>query len=591
MAVAGAEIFWDAGRLLADRASSSRVVYTAVRRDGDLGSPLGRTDFTAANVDVLAGFLEDVQNENAALIEFIRGTGRNWKLGDINRSTPVIVGPPARDAGYMGEGYAEFKETHRDRAKVIYVGANDGMLHCFDALTGEELWGYIPYNLLPKLKEMYPVDPANNARFFLPSQTGYVDATPAVADVRYSGAWHTVLICGQGPGTGAAIAGGLNYYWALDVTVPDNPQPLWEITHRDGTTGELTMGETRSTPAIGRINDGGVARWVAFTGSGYDNDGSSTVTCGTYLYVIDVETGTFLAAWPAETDVDTSALAEADRYTNISPAIVASPAAVDNTNDGYIDLVYTADLDGRIYRLDTSDTNIAEWTFTSIYEDHLNYPIVTKPAVWLNPYEATPTPPRIYFGTGGHDRNLGDYNPNTDELSTRTFSFVGLIDNGTDTATIEWYMGDPALLGGLATTRDTGDLGAGFKVWADPVVADMILYFSTLSGSIESANPCANLAGGGGHLYARYIRQSSAIPVGGTAFRATEGTPPEYLQLISKARQAVTVGEAGYDETARVNRREIYVQQYDSTIQQLVQPIGSLLRIRSWREVYRVIWD
>jgi hypothetical protein len=152
-------------------------------------------------------------------------------------------------------------------------------------------------------------------------------------------------------------------------------------------------------------------------------------------------------------------------------------------------------------------------------------------------------------------------------------------------------MGDPALLGGLATTRDTGDLGAGFKVWADPVVADMILYFSTLSGSIESANPCANLAGGGGHLYARYIRQSSAIPVGGTAFRATEGTPPEYLQLISKARQAVTVGEAGYDETARVNRREIYVQQYDSTIQQLVQPIGSLLRIRSWREVYRVIWD
>jgi hypothetical protein len=153
---------------------------------------------------------------------------------------------------------------------------------------------------------------------------------------------------------------------------------------------------------------------------------------------------------------------------------------------------------------------------------------------------------------------------------------------------VEWYLGDPALLGGLPDTRDVGDLGLGSRVWADPVIADLIIYFSTLVGSIESANPCVNL-GEGGHLYARYIRMSSAIPVGGTAFRATEGTPPEYLQLMSKARQAVTVGEAAYDETSQVNRREVYVQEYDSTIQQLVQPIGTMLRIRSWREVYRII--
>ncbi|MBN2266665.1 MAG: hypothetical protein JW775_12720, partial [Candidatus Aminicenantes bacterium] len=246
---------------------------------------------------------------------------------------------------------------------------------------------------------------------------------------------------------------------------------------------------------------------------------------------------------------------------------------------------------GRVYRLNAYDMNLANWTLTTIYEDYLNYPISTKPAVWLNPYESTPMDPRVYVGTGGHDRNLGTYSPGTDELASRTFSFVCVIDRQTDPWSldwVEWYIGDPDLLGGLPERMDTGDLGVGYKTWADPVIADMIVYFSTLSGSIEAANPCTNL-GEGGHLYGRFVRQASSIPVGGTAFRASEGTPPEYLQLQSKARQAVTVGEAAYDDTNMTNKRDVYVQEYNSTIQQLVQPIGSQLRIKSWREVYRVI--
>jgi len=185
--------------------------------------------------------------------------------------------------------------------------------------------------------------------------------------------------------------------------------------------------------------------------------------------------------------------------------------------------------------------------------------------------------PRIYFGTGGDEGARAD----------RDYSFVGIIDSGANTATIEWYIGNPAVLN-LAASYDVGDLGAGSKVWADPVIADQVVYFSTLRGSIEAVNPCANL-GEAGRLYARYIRQTSAIPVGGTAFRTTEQTPPEYLQLVSKARRAVTVGEASR-VAGRVNKREIYVQEYDSTLEMLEQPIGSLLRIKSWREIYRIIW-
>jgi hypothetical protein len=593
LAVQGTSVFWDAGQLLAVRTAASRVVYTAVRAGYDLANPLVRTDFTAANVGVLGGLLNDPLADNVGLINFIRGTGRTWKLGGINRSSPTIVGPPSKDPQLMGDGYLEFKQALANRTKVIYVGSNDGMLHCFNALTGAELWGFIPYNLLPRLQEMYQVDATTGARYYWPSPIGYVDATPAVADVKIAGTWRTVLVCGQGPGSGSSIAGGLNYYWAVDVTDPANPEPMWEITHTDEVSGYRTMGETRSTPDIGQVRLGGTPLWAAFMGSGYDNDPSSPIA-GTFVYAVSIGTGEYLSAFPVAAEVDTSVLSGAKAaysYTNIAPAVVASPTAVDNDLDGFVNFVYIADLDGRVYRFDVSGNALSDWTASIIYEDYLNYPIATKPAVWMNPSESTPKHPHVYFGTGGHDRNLGDYNPNTDELGTRTFSFVSVVDQLTGPWTndwVEWYLGDPALLGGLAEDKDAGDLGVGSRVWADPIIADLIIYFSTLLGSIESANPCVNL-GEGGHLYARFIQRSSAIPVGGTAFRATEGTPPEYLQLMSKARQAVTIGEAAYDETSQVNRREVYVQEYDSTIQQLVQPIGTMLRIRSWREVYRII--
>jgi hypothetical protein len=572
--VTGADIFWDAGQMLDDRHPDSRTIYTATRANGTLTNPLIRQDFTRSNVAALAFFLQDVNNDNAGLIDFVRGKDRYWKMGDVNHSTPVVAGPPSEDPVYMGAGYAEFTQAYAGRQKVLYVGANDGMLHCFDTATGEELWGFIPYNLLRKLQSMYAVDAANNTRYF--AHDVYVDGTPAVADVQINGAWRTVLVTGQGPGTGSSLAGGLNYYWALDVTDPTNPIPLWEFTHKDAQS-RPTMGETWSIPAIGKVNHSGTARWVAFMGSGYDND--ATYDVGRRFYVARLDTGAVIRVTSAVSQVATNSFSGAKqpyRYTNIVATIPCSPTLIDTDSNGFVNSVYVGDLDGRLYRMDVTGTNPSGWNLTAIYTDYLNYPIITKPAVWLDPYDGSPVP-RIYFGTGGDEGARAD----------RDYSFVGIIDNGGNTATIEWYMGIPAVLN-LAASYDVGDLGAGSKVWADPVIADQVVYFSTLRGSIEAINPCANL-GEAGRLYARYIRQTSAIPVGGTAFRTTEQTPPEYLQLVSKARRAVTVGEASR-VAGRVNKREIYVQEYDSTIEMLEQPIGSLLRIKSWREIYRIIW-
>ena len=563
--VAGVTIEWDAGELLDTRAAGTRTIYTAL--PGVSG--MGRTDFTSANVAALGPILQDVNNDNAGLIDFVRGEGRYWKLGDINHSQLIVVGPPDGSQGSMGAGYDAFLTANQNRRKVVYVGANDGMLHCFDALTGEELWGFIPYNLLPKLKNMWAVDAATGERFY--SHDVYVDGSPVSADVYIdadgngSREWRTILVCGQGPGSGSSIAGGLNYYFALDITDPYDPQPLWEFT-------DETMGETWSIPTIGKMVNDGDDTYAAFVGSGYDNDAGNTV--GHYFYAVDMETGT--AFWDYETiEVDTSG-----SFGNIQNTIPGSPSSIDLDQDGYADRVYFADLDGRVYRLDTSiefiRRNATNTTWNNalevIYEDASNYPIITKPESWVSPSTAGSIP-RVFFGTGGDDAAPGN----------TTYSFVALTDD-LNNPEVEWFMGDAALLG-LDPALDMGDLDMGAKVWSDPVVANSIVYFSTLTLSIEAVDPCVNLEGAG-KLYGRFIQSLAGSAIGGSAFRDASGTL-QSLDLASKTRSAVALGDTSRVEGTR--KRDVYIQEYDSTVQKLEQPVGAVLTIKSWREIYKVI--
>jgi hypothetical protein len=568
----GTEILWDAGQILDARNPGDRTIYTAIRPGMDLSQPLQRTDFTAANETLLAPFLQDPNNDNAGLIDFIRGTGRDWKLGDINHSTPIVVGPPVQTASLMGAGYSQFKTAQANRTKVLYVGANDGMLHCFDATTGAELWAFIPYNLLPKLQKQWAVDLVNGSRYY--AHDIYVDGSPVVADVEIAGEWRTVLVCGQGPGKGSTMAGGHNYYFALDVTDPADPRILWEITHINA-SGQETMGETWSTPVIGKISQSGTPRWVAFMGSGYDNIGQGVA--GKSFYTVRVDTGEVI--WDtAVTEVDTS-LFTAPRvpYANIQATIVASPSLVDTNADGFVNSVYVGDLDGRLYRLDATSSVVSSWTFTALYSDSNNYPIITKPALWIDPYSDTKSP-KVYFGTGGDDAAPSD----------RDYSFVALTDLGASGASVDWYLGNSTSID-IVSDKSVGDLGTGYKVWADPVVADFTVYFTTLRGSIENVNPCLNL-GDAGRLYSRQLRLSGGIPIGGSALRSTNAVPPEYLQMVSKARRAVTLGEIQRTPAPEsISKREVFIQEYNSTLEMLANPVAALLQIKSWREIYQVI--
>ena len=78
------------------------------------------------------------------------------------------------------------------------------MLHAFDARTGVEVWAYVPFNLLPKLRALRDGQPVGSFKYF-------VDSSAKVADVKIGGTWRTYLMFGQGPGG--------TFYQTLDVTL------------------------------------------------------------------------------------------------------------------------------------------------------------------------------------------------------------------------------------------------------------------------------------------------------------------------------------------------------------------------------------
>jgi len=285
----------DAGARLNEQ--SSRTIYT-------MDSSGGRLAFKSGTISSLegAGLAAGDFADTAALVDFIlKGHygDDDWKLGDIYRSTAVVVRQP------KNEDLAT-DEMVKNREHAVMVGANDGMVHAFNDEDGTELWVYIPRCVLGKLHRL------KEGHEFL------VDLDLKAVDVELNGAWSTVLVGG--------LRQGGNHYFALDITntTDSYPEPLWEVTH-------AAMGQTWSAPAFGRLHDG---KHAAFVGGGFDPaDG-----IGNSFYIIDLATGSFVRT-----------------YTDIGDAdedFCRRPKAVDLNKDGYVERVYFVSSKGKLYRID-----------------------------------------------------------------------------------------------------------------------------------------------------------------------------------------------------------------------------------------------
>jgi type IV pilus assembly protein PilY1 len=452
--------------------SGSRVIKTYVRG--------GLKDFISANL--APGDLGLVTNaQRDALISYIR----SLPLGDIFHSNSVIVGPPTQffeDIGFSGTG--GFFEKNKDRTKVIIVGANDGMLHAFNAATGAEEWAFIPNSLLKNLKLMKA------------THTYYVDSTPKVADVWFYSdpadttkswdEWRTVLVCG--------LRKGGKSYFALDITDTLNPKYLWEFPNPNDpnySTILAKLGQSWSEPAIGRVRVGDYEKWVAFIGGGFPTKGDE----GKVFYVVDMKTGIPIKEFSGG---------------GMDKSLAAPPTAVDTNLDGYIDKVYIGDLKGQMWVFDVSNSDTTKWTGKTLFKAPDTHPIYYPPAVAFDKSKT----PWVYFGTGDRE------NPGaivTDDNHNERFyavkddgggSYPRKEDDLSDVTTNPLtFTPNPAKKGWFIKFKNSE------KVLAKPTVFNQLVYFTTFTPDATGGDPCSAGSGSANLYIAESLSGGGALTV------------------------------------------------------------------------------
>lgn len=406
-------------RLILTRGASGGVPFEWARIDSGLRASL--------NVDPVTGL---VDGRGAARLDYLRGVpdgeqrnggafrDRSRRLGDVVNSTPAYVGAPrmVHRIGSPDSSYDAFRSANASRRPMVYVGANDGMLHGFDVATMEERIAYVPRMLGDSLR--YLTDPGYEHRF-------YVDGSPFSADVKVDGAWKTLLFSSVG-------AGGQGLF-ALDVTAPDafsasaaSTIARWEFS--DANDADLGYVLGRVTPRgdltpnqILRQRDG--TAWLVI-GNGVASDSSDTSvgTGGAWLFVIRAA-GPVGASW--QRGVDYFKIRAGNQNANG----LGMPFLVDNDNDGVVDTAYAGDLRGNVWKFDLSSSQPSSWSvalggrpmFVARNADGTVQPITAAPV-------AAPLDRRIggTFVVVG----TGKYYEKADSSSVDRQTVYGLWDNG-----------------------------------------------------------------------------------------------------------------------------------------------------------------
>jgi type IV pilus assembly protein PilY1 len=222
----------------------------------------------------------------AAMVKYLRGddsvNGGKWRqrdgaLGDIVDSQPIAVGAVQANEfankSFPGSSQFEsFAQAHEDRSPRLYVAANDGMLHAFDAETGEETYAYLPAAVIThgaaqgSIAELadpdYGITIAHPHQFFNDGRLAEADAY--FAEDGQEPVWHSVLVGTTGRGNARAV-------YALDVTDPDDIQFLWErsaYTDSDKCAKCSYIGQMTGKPRIAQVADG---TWAVLIGNGYNS--------------------------------------------------------------------------------------------------------------------------------------------------------------------------------------------------------------------------------------------------------------------------------------------------------------------------------
>lgn len=349
---------------------------------------LSSSDKTAATADNLVKYLRgqnryEDQDRPADFAYSRLYRDRTTTLGDIIHAQPVYVKVPQYE--FTDSGYAAFKTAQAARTAMVYVAANDGMLHAFDALTGQETWAFVPPQVMPNLWRLADKDYAGNHRFF-------VDGPLTVSDVQIGGAWKTILVGGLGKG-------GRGYY-ALDITNPGAPQFLWSISADD----QPNLGYSYAPAVITKVN--GV--WSVLLSSGYNNvqEGSKYTAADGKGHLLVVNAASGVVNMSIGTGVGSTGNPSGLGRMN---ARTVGDFNLDNSSE----TAYAGDLEGNLWRF-----NLLTAAASKVIDLGNSQPITAAPELG-----EIGGKPLLFFGTG---RYLGE----GDLTLNQTQALYGLVDNG-----------------------------------------------------------------------------------------------------------------------------------------------------------------
>lgn len=477
--------------------------------------------------------LSSVTANRQKVLDYLRGDRSNEKtsgnfrvredvLGDIANSKVIAVGVPSEpyDEAYNA-GYAAFKTAKASRVNMVYVGANDGMLHAINGTNttngGKELFAYVPSALFNGPNGT----PQEDGLAALAKQAfvhhHYVDSTPVVRDVNLgttaSPNWRSLLVGGLGKGGKA--------YYALDVTDPGTLSDetslasavKWEFTHNN-------MGYSYGKPVIVKIdaNNGTKAYngWAVIVTSGYNNDDKNG-----YFFVLNAGTGELLYKISTYTTAPST-----------DAGLGHANAFVSNSQDFKADAVYAGDLLGGFWRLNLTTMTVQQ--VASLKDSAGNaQPVTTPPMIEVD--QAT-NKRYVFVGTGKllDDSDLGSVGNNTFyAINDGTSSFGGFYIGSTLPTGVTFPLTRANLddnttsftSGGIVTagTNKLGwffDLASGYLINVDMATnAGIVAFVANKPTGTTCSN--ASTSNGVSRTYAfSYARGESAI--NGTA--STNGT-------------------------------------------------------------------
>jgi type IV pilus assembly protein PilY1 len=502
---------------------SNRSLYTYRAQSEYLTDSTNSFSTTNTNItkDTLA-VADDTAKNN--VINDIYGVGRSWKLGDILHSRPAVV-------HYDLDGNGTLEDS------VIFTGGNDGMIHCFKDSDGSEAWGFIPPDLLPRLKELSDSDTTHSY---------FVDGVPKV----YEDSSQKILFFGERRGG--------DHYYALDVTDYRIPKLLYDIgptflDNKDGNgNGTLdgqengggsdpqsTLGQSWSEPTVQKIRtSSSTTETVFLMAGGYDTNQDKPI----YVYdPTDPDPDMTLYRTDSDTNgrsvftvnVSTGAVGKlnvnAGYYSDMTHCIVDA-SGFDTNGNGITNRVYAGDLGGNIFAFE--DDGTGHWSQRKFFSAPIDYTTTTPTQPIRRKIFYAPDAVEeaygevIFFGTGdradpegtgvinriyaikNHWGNINDFETLTEsDLYDATDDLIVLGDASQQTAAREalaskdgWYI--------------KLNVNAGEKVTSHMTVFNGVVYFTTYtpeSGTETVINDCDVVSGRGqARLYALNYKTGEA---------------------------------------------------------------------------------